>query len=310
MNMKNSIMTMLAEASDPLSGQEISRRLLVSRVAVWKHIEQLKKSGVEIASTAKGYRLVSTPDTPFPWLFGARSALVHYLPEVDSTMNRATELARQGCPPYTLVVADRQSQGRGRMQRQWQSEAGGLYFSMVLRPALPPRQGPLVNLAVALDLVETLASCCGVVAQVKWPNDVLVEERKIAGILSQMEMEGEELTFLNVGVGLNLNNRPEIADKPAVSVLQLTGRRVHRAQVLTEFLDRFEKRMQTFSRPGIIAAWKEKTITLGRRVTIATLSDSHEGLAVDVDDDGGLVLEMADGSRRTVFYGDCFHSPL
>lgn len=307
--MKNKIMTMLGESAGPLSGQEISRRLQVSRVAVWKHIGQLKKSGIEIESTAKGYRLLSTPDTPFPWLFGARSSLVHYHPELDSTMNRATVLARESCLPYTVVVADRQSTGRGRMQRQWQSEEGGLYFSVVLRPALPPREGPLVNFAVALDLVETLAVCCGIAAKVKWPNDVLVEERKIAGILSQMEMEAEQITFLNIGVGLNLNNRPEIEDKPAVSALQLTGRRANRARVLADFLDRFERRMATFSRGQVIADWKEKTVTLGRRVTIATIRDTHEGLAVDVDEDGGLILETADGSRRTVFYGDCFHSP-
>ena len=210
-------------------------------MAVWKHIDRLKKSGIEIESTSKGYRLVATTDTPFPWMFGARSSRIHYHPEVDSTMNRATALARQGCPSFTVVVADRQTAGRGRMQRQWQSEEGGLFFSVVLRPALPPRQGPMVNFAVALDLVETLDHCCGIAAQVKWPNDVLVDERKIAGILSQMEMEAEQITFLNIGIGLNLNNCPEALDKPAVSALQLTGRRVSRAGVLADFLDRFER---------------------------------------------------------------------
>lgn len=307
--MKNEIMNMLAESTLPLSGQEISRRLRVSRVAVWKHIDRLKKSGIEIESTSKGYRLMAATDTPFPWMFGARSSRIHYHPEVDSTMNRATALARQGCPSFTVVVADRQTAGRGRMQRQWQSEEGGLFFSVVLRPALPPRQGPMVNFAVALDLVETLDHCCGIAARVKWPNDVLVDERKIAGILSQMEMEAEQITFVNIGIGLNLNNCPEALDKPAVSALQLTGRRVSRTGVLADFLDRFEERMATFSRAGVIAAWKEKTVTLGRRVTIATVRDSHEGRAVDIDEEGGLILEAADGSRHTVFYGDCFHAP-
>jgi len=233
--MKKRILEMLRETSQPLSGQEISRRLEVSRVAVWKHISQLKQSGLAIESTARGYRLLTIPDTPFPWLFGPRSALIHYHPELDSTMNRAMDLARAGCPPYTVVVADRQLQGRGRMQRQWQSEEGGLYFSMVLRPTLLPRVCPVINLAVALDLVATLARCCGIAARVKWPNDVLVDGRKIAGILSQMEVEADQVAFINVGIGLNLNNRPEIADKPAVSALQLTGRRSNRAEVLADF---------------------------------------------------------------------------
>ncbi len=307
--MKNKIMTMLWESPQPLSGEEIGRQLQVSRVAVWKHIDQLKKSGIEIESTAKGYRLVAMPDTPFPWLFGARQSRIHYYPELDSTMNRAGELARAGCPPYTVVVADRQTEGRGRMQRQWQSAEGGLYFSVVLRPALPPREGPLVNFAVALDLVDTLAQCCGIAARVKWPNDVLVEEQKIAGILSRMEMEAEQITFLNIGIGLNLNNRPEALDKPAVSALQLTDRRANRALVLTDFLDRFERRMATFSRREVIAEWKARTLTLGRQVTIATVNNTYQGLAVDIDEDGGLILETADGSHHTVFYGDCFHSP-
>jgi BirA family biotin operon repressor/biotin-[acetyl-CoA-carboxylase] ligase len=306
--MKKRILEMLRETSQPLSGQEISRRLEVSRVAVWKHISQLKQSGLAIESTARGYRLLTIPDTPFPWLFGPRSALIHYHPELDSTMNRAMDLARAGCPPYTVVVADRQLQGRGRMQRQWQSEEGGLYFSMVLRPTLLPRVCPVINLAVALDLVATLARCCGIAARVKWPNDVLVDGRKIAGILSQMEVEADQVALINVGIGLNLNNRPEIADKPAVSALQLTGRRSNRAEVLADFLHRFEARMAAFSRADVLQQWRERTITLGRRVAITTLRDSCEGLAVDIDDEGGLILEMADGARHTVFYGDCFHT--
>lgn len=301
-------MTMLRESPQPLSGEEIGRQLQVSRVAIWKHIDQLKKSGIKIESTAKGYRLAATPDSPFSWLFGARAARIHYHPELDSTMNRAKELARVGCPPYTVVIADRQTEGRGRMERVWQSEEGGLYFSIVLRPSLPPKEGPLVNFAVALDLVSALEQCCGIAARVKWPNDVLVDQRKIAGILSQMESEDDQLAFINIGIGLNLNNRPEALDKPAVSALQLTGRTFNRVEVLSCFLDLFEQRMTNFSRPEVILAWKARTVTLGRRVAIATVRDTYEGLAVDVDEDGGLVLEMADGGRRTVFYGDCFHS--
>lgn len=307
--MKSKIMAMLGEEFQPLSGEEISRRLAISRVAVWKHIEGLRKSGVDIESTAKGYRLAALPDTPFPWLFGARASQIHYHPEVDSTMNLARQLAGGGCPHLTVVVADRQSAGRGRLQRSWQSTEGGLYFSMVLRPELPVREAPLVNLAVALEVVESLQACCGISAAVKWPNDVLVGEHKIAGILSQMEMEGESLTFLNIGVGINLNNAPEIDDKPAISARLLTGRPVPRPLFLADFLERCDRRLAKFSPAEVVTAWKEKTITLGRRVAIATVRETHIGLAVDVDETGGLVLQGDDGSRRTVFHGDCFHSP-
>jgi BirA family transcriptional regulator, biotin operon repressor / biotin---[acetyl-CoA-carboxylase] ligase len=307
--MKHRIMQILADEAEPLSGEEISRRLEISRVAVWKHIQGLKKNGIDIQSTPRGYRLAASVDTPFPWQFGPRSARIHYHAEVDSTMNLARELATTGCPHLSIVVADKQSAGRGRLQRHWLSAEGGLYFSMVLRPDLLPREAPLVNLAVALEVVATLEACCGIRAALKWPNDVLVKERKIAGILSQMEMEGESLTFLNIGVGINLNNAPEISDKPAISALQLIGRRTPRAAFLSTFLDRFEHRLANFSRAAVVKDWKEKNITLGRRVTIATVRATHDGLAIDIDEDGALVLQSDDGTQQTVFHGDCFHLP-
>ncbi len=305
--MRNKIVGMLKDSSGPVSGEQMSRLLNISRVAVWKHINHLKKSGFEIESTPKGYRLVSAPDIPFPWMFAGRSAKIHYFPEVDSTMDQAMVLARAGCPPFTVVIADRQIKGRGRLQRKWQSQAGGLYFTIVLRPALIPTVCPVINLAAALDLVETLAQCCQVRAQVKWPNDVLVDGRKIAGILSQMEAESDHVAFINIGIGLNLNNQPNDTDIPAVSVAQLTGGHADRVRILNNFLDRFENRMNAFSQPDIIEGWKQRSVTLGRRVRVVTIRESLEGLAIDLDEDGGLILEQADGSRRTVFYGDCFH---
>jgi BirA family transcriptional regulator, biotin operon repressor / biotin---[acetyl-CoA-carboxylase] ligase len=304
---KEKIIEILKDSDQPISGQEISRHLNVSRVAVWKHIGQLKNSGFEIESSAKGYSLIAIPDTPFPWMFAGRSARIHYFPELGSTMDTAMQLARNGCPPFTVVIADRQVKGRGRLQRMWQSEAGGLYFSIVLRPVLIPTVCPVINFAAALDLVETLEHCCQVRADVKWPNDVLVNGRKIAGILAQMEAEAEKVSFINIGIGLNVNNNPICDDKPAVSVLQLTGCQKDRAQILADFLDRFENRMADFSRKKVMAAWKLRNITLGRRVKVVTVRDSVEGLALDVDENGGLILESEDGSHHTVLYGDCFH---
>jgi BirA family biotin operon repressor/biotin-[acetyl-CoA-carboxylase] ligase len=251
--------------------------------------------------------LISVPDTPFPWAFGRRSGQVHYYPELDSTMDRAMDLARSGCPPFTVVVADRQLKGRGRMQRQWQSETGGLYFTVVLRPLMSPTACQVINLAAALDLVETLARLCQVQANVKWPNDVLVGERKIAGILSQMEAEADRVAFMNIGIGLNVNNQPELTGRHGMSVAQIAGRPVDRVRILSYFLDRFENRLSCFSQRDVIQAWKRKTVTLGRPVNVVTIRDSFEGLALDVNEDGALILQTADGSRRTVFYGDCFH---
>ena len=294
-------------AADIVSGEHLSQVLGVSRVAVWKHIRQLQELGYEIAATSKGYRLRSAPDAPFPWVFGQRADQVHYYPEIGSTMDIAMDLARRGCPAFTIVVADRQTKGRGRLQRTWQSMLGGLYFTMVLRPRMPLALAPLINLAAAVDLSMTLEALYGIRTQLKWPNDVLVEGRKVAGILSQMAAETDRIEYVNVGIGVNVHNETHQLQPPAVSVSQLTGVPVSRADILVRFWERFEQRLAVGRWPDVVPQWKARATTLGRLVRVQTLYDLFEGRAVDVEESGGLILEKDDGQRMTVVYGDCFH---
>ncbi|MCP4746794.1 MAG: biotin--[acetyl-CoA-carboxylase] ligase [Desulfobacteraceae bacterium] len=306
--MKSEIYDLLSQSSSIVSGEVISNHLGVSRVAVWKHIQQMQAAGFEIESTAKGYILKSIPDTLFSWQFGKRSNKIHAFNEVSSTMEKALAMAKDGCPNFSVVVAEKQTHGRGRLNRAWQSDKGGLYFTVILKPDIPPSEAAKINFAAALELVHTLNELCGIRACLKWPNDVLVENAKLAGILSQMVTEMDMVQFLSVGVGINVNNCPTGIDPPAVSVFQLVGRKTLRAQILSCFLDRFEKRLTSDSLKDIVPDWKQKTITLGRRVKVKTTRNTYEGLAIDIENDGGLILELADGSRQKIIYGDCFHT--
>jgi BirA family biotin operon repressor/biotin-[acetyl-CoA-carboxylase] ligase len=218
-------------------------------------------------------------------------------------------LARKGCPPYTVVIAERQSEGRGRLGRNWVSEEGGLFFTVVLRPRLAPAHSGRLNLAVATVLAKTLRALYDVPAAVKWPNDILVDEKKLVGILSEMEAESDQVTFVNIGVGINVNNPPPPATTPAVSLKQLLGRRVMRKALLSAFLDNLQNYLASEDLSRVVNQWKQYTVTLGRQVKVATQNEIYEGRAIDVADDGALVLQMADGSHQNVIYGDCFHQP-
>ena len=305
--MKGRILKILRVADDTVSGETLSAKLGVSRVTVWKHVRALQTCGYDIRASAKGYRLHASPDIPYPWEFPERETRIHYFPEVDSTMRVARELAHGGCDHLTVVTADRQSKGRGRLTRTWHSQSGGLYFTVVVRPMLPPLLSPRVNFAACLALVKTLRDGFDVEAAVKWPNDVLVAESKIAGILSEMEAEADRIAYINVGIGLNVNNDPTPLESRAVSLKQICRRPISRKEILIDFLDRFESDIRSPELSGVIPQWKEFTVTLQRRVRIVTVHESVEGKAVDVDENGSLVLELDTGEMRTVLYGDCFH---
>jgi BirA family biotin operon repressor/biotin-[acetyl-CoA-carboxylase] ligase len=262
--MKGQILKILKTKAGIVSGQALSDKLGISRVAIWKHIQKLQALGYDILATTKGYRLDNSPDVPYPWEFPGRESKIFYYPELPSTMDAAKDLARKDCPHFTTVIAGRQISGRGRLQREWLSEKGGLYFTMVLRPDLPPVLSFRVSFLASLTLAGILHEVFGIDARVKWPNDILVDERKIAGMVSKKDL-------------------------------------------LSRYLDAFEHRMQTTAFDGIIAEWKQYTVTLNRDVRVVTTHEVLAGKAVDVDDTGALILKCADGSLKKILYGDCFH---
>ena len=307
MDPKQTIYNILNRADGVISGETLSAELGVSRVSIWKHIQGLVKSGISIVSSPKGYRLTRDPDSLVPWAFDTWQDRIHFFQETGSTMDEAMVMARKGCADFTVVVAQRQTRGRGRMQRTWQSAGGGLYFTVVVRPDIPMMLAGLVNLAAAVDMAKLLRSLYQVDACLKWPNDILVDNHKLCGLLSQMEAEGDQVAHMNIGIGLNVNNAPETESPIAISLKALLGRPVPRREILVAFLNIFEKRMLTFDPHVVISEWKSNNVTLGRRVRVITVKDMVEGTAVDVDSHGGLVLQLSDGTRQTVMHGDCFH---
>ncbi|RJP78177.1 MAG: biotin--[acetyl-CoA-carboxylase] ligase [Desulfobacteraceae bacterium] len=246
-------------------------------------------------------------DIPFPWEFPGRESGIHYFREVSSTMDVARDMAASGCPDFTVVIAEFQSMGRGRLQRIWHSETGGLYFTIVLRPDMEPALAFRINFAASLSLAKVLQKMFGVDAKVKWPNDILVNDRKLSGMLSEMGVESGRLSYVNLGIGINVNNAPENREPNAVSLKKLMGTVVDRRRLLSSFLDEFQAVLSGGPPADIISQWKQYTMTIGRHVKIITINDSHEGLALDVNDTGALIIEQEDGTRIEVIYGDCFH---
>jgi len=304
--LKAQILEKLRSQNTVVSGEELSAALGISRVSIWKHIHKLQDLGYQILATAGGYRLDSSPDILFPWEYSGDAANILYYPEVTSTMDIARDLARKNCPDLTVVIAGRQTKGRGRLKRRWLSDDGGLYFTMVLRPTIPVQLSFRVNFLASLTLACVIREMLQIDARVKWPNDILVDERKISGMLSELEAEADRVFFINIGMGINVNNDPSEAEPGASSLKMIAGREVSRKDLLARFLERFSDRIQNAAFENVISEWKKYTLTLGRHVRIVTQREESEGLAVDVDENGALVLELANGDRKKIIYGDCF----
>ncbi|WP_435332790.1 biotin--[acetyl-CoA-carboxylase] ligase [Haloarchaeobius sp. TZWWS8] len=291
----------------PISGPDLADSLGVSRAAVWKHVEALREEGFTVESSDDGYILTGVPEYGGLAIEHGLNApyTVEYHDSIASTNSRARELAAEGAE-NVVVVADEQTGGRGRLNRVWNAPSGGVWASILLRPQVPPAQVPLLTLAAAVAVTRT-AREAGVEAGIKWPNDVLVPigdaDKKLAGILTEMEGEADRVSWVVVGIGVNVDVDVEDLPETATSVRELVGeadRRVFCQRVLEHFHD--------FSTDfdSILPAWREHAITLGQRVRVETPGGDVVGEAVDVEHPGTLVVETEDGTKR-VSAGDCEH---
>lgn len=306
--MKTKILKILKSETEIISGEELSNRLDVTRVTIWKHIKTLQELGYKITSGPKGYLYSGENDFLYPWEFGERASQVHYHGTISSTMDKARDLARNGANDQSVVISESQKNGRGRMQRKWFSKKGGLYFTLILRPQIPAISGFLVNFTTSVALVEAIREITGLDAKVKWPNDILLGGQKLSGMLSEMEAEGEMVTFINIGIGINVNNDPSGDETTAISIAKALGHKINRRTLLNLFLDKLEVRLKNTNLENTVREWKKYTMTIGRMVKIVTLKETTEGKALDVDDSGALILELDDGSTKKIIYGDCFHT--
>jgi len=304
--LKAEILKILRSRGEVVSGEELSAALGISRVSIWKHIHKLQDLGYQIHPAAGGYRLIRSPDILFPWEYHGQAANIQYYPEISSTMDTAKDLARKNCPDFTIVIAGRQTKGRGRLNRTWLSDDGGLYFTMILRPEIPVQWSFRVNFLASVTLAQVIREMLQIEAKVKWPNDILVDEKKISGMLSELEAEADRVFFISIGIGINVNNDPSGAEPGASSLKKIAGREISRKDLLARYLEVFGDRLKNTDFEDVIAEWKKYTVTLGRHVRIVTHQEESEGLAVDVDENGALVLELADGNLKKIVYGDCF----
>jgi BirA family biotin operon repressor/biotin-[acetyl-CoA-carboxylase] ligase len=305
--MKSKILNILRKEKRIVSGETLSRHLKISRVSIWKHIGKLKEFGYQIESTPKGYRLISSPDVLYPWEFPGRESKIHYFEEIESTMDIAKNLARNDCPDFTVVIAGSQNRGRGRLKRTWLSSAGGLYFTIVLRPQMPPVLSSRVGFAAAMILAKTLRRRFDIEAVVKWPNDILVDGKKISGMLSEMEAEADMVSFINIGIGINVNNDPGKSEPMATSLRNILGRKIPKKPLLSGFLNEFESYINSSDLDLVVSEWKKYSVTLNSYVKIITGQEVSEGLALDVDENGALLLRLDNGSIKKILHGDCFH---
>jgi BirA family biotin operon repressor/biotin-[acetyl-CoA-carboxylase] ligase len=289
------------------STAELATELSCDQQQLHGAISELETDGYRFESSRELYRLVVAPDIPYPFEFPGRQDRIHYFPQITSTMDEARKAAGRGCPDLTVIIAGAQTKGRGRMDRVWASDEGGLYFTLVIKPRAHPAEAIKFNFLASLTLVEVLREECRIDARVKWPNDIMVDNSKLSGMLSEMDATGDTIHFVSIGIGVNVNNDPALIEPRAVSLRSLTGRAFSRPKILGRFLDRFESGLKEAAFPLILARWKQFAGCLNREVTIVTLKETLNGFAEDVDDQGSLVLRLADGTRRTVCYGDCFY---
>ena len=309
---------MLKDARGSVSGESIARELNISRAAVWKQICRLRKEGFHIdAQTKLGYCLVSQPDklTPMEIRDGLKTFImgkeVSYHPKTESTNVIAKNLAMEGAMEGTLVIAEEQTKGRGRLNRNWRSSPGkDILMSLIFRPDIQAQRVFPLTMLTSLAIVKAIAGVTGLTPQIKWPNDIYVDNRKLGGILTEFSAEQDRVNYVVVGVGLNVNsspsNHPEIGDI-AVSLKDVLGKEIPRIELLRPILEEIEKGYNCL-RQGkvsyIRSEWNTYSLVTGKPVRIISFDTVEEGIAEYVDGDGCLVIRDGEGRRKRILSGD------
>ncbi|MCM8813927.1 MAG: biotin--[acetyl-CoA-carboxylase] ligase [Candidatus Omnitrophica bacterium] len=297
-----------------VSGEEISRRVRISRAAVWKQVRRLRAQGYLIESLPhRGYCLQAVPDCLLPeeisWKLPTASfgqSIVSF-EKISSTNTAAYTLAEQGLPEGTLVVAERQTAGRGRLGRAWASPPGGIYASLIIRPDIGPELSPFLTLLTACAVTQAVRGYSGIRVDIKWPNDIYYQTSKIGGILTEMNAEMDCVHFVIIGFGLNVNSSAAGLPAGAGSLSDIAGKKINRVGLLQEILVHLESLYGEFRQErhtSILGRWREYSCTLGRRVRVAAHHEVIEGVAEDIDAAGALCVREANGKRRRVLSGD------
>ena len=317
------ILKRLKDKEGFVSGGELCTRYGITRAAVWKQIQELRRKGYGIEGVpSTGYRLVSVPDVlSEPEISDARGATrigsgIHILESTGSTNEDAWRRAQNGAEEGEVVIAETQTGGRGRKGRLWASPKGvNVYASVILRPQILPFQAPLITLLAAVAIVEVIREGYDLDAGIKWPNDVLLEGKKVAGILSEMSAEADQIHFLILGMGINLNMTPDMFPKdllyPATSLYLVTGKKVQRSSFAGALLRKLDHWYDIFLMQGgksIRDAWLTACIHHGQALDIDTPAGRQKGWFAGLDDEGCLLLKNADSEIKRIHAGDVIRS--
>jgi BirA family biotin operon repressor/biotin-[acetyl-CoA-carboxylase] ligase len=315
---KEKILNLLrSSCSGFISGEELARKCGISRTMVWKHIKSLEREGFGIeAVPSQGYKIASMPDILRqgdikPGLkTRVMGKTIHLLSEVASTNTLAMEMAASGTHEGTIVIAETQTGGKGRLGRKWISPKGNLYLSVVLRPNVPMHKAPLITLMGAVAVASAIRTTCGLAAGIKWPNDILVSGRKVSGLLTEMSAEQDRIRHIVLGIGVDVNMEmgelpPEVRSLTTTLAAE-AGTKINRTTLLQQLLRDLESWYHKFLKndADILEEWKQLNLTIGNRVTVSGAGEFLEGLALGVDNEGRLIIRLDDGTVRTVAAGD------
>ena len=307
--------------SEYLSGQDLSDVLKISRVAVWKHIKKIKTLGYKIESKQKlGYRLVKDTEKLLPWeittnlktkVIGKR---VHYFEEIDSTQNFAQQIASDEKENGAIIIAEKQTSGRGRLNRKWTSPKGGISFSLIIHPKFDVSSSTLIPILSAVALSKSIKSILGIETQVKWPNDIIMNGKKVAGILVDASFQANSIDYLILGVGINFDIDVKKLEKKLSKTPNFYGVNSLRRKddttppklLLKEFLLQLEKNLSQLDngeKTKIIREWMKKASGIGKKITINTENGKISGISQGIDNDGALKLKTRKEIKK-IFVGD------
>lgn len=302
-----------------LSGETMSREIGITRSAIWKRIRDLRSKGYIIeASPSKGYRLLTVPDILS--VQEIRDSIkdtltigreIHIFGEIDSTNIKGMELGERGSPEGTILLAETQTTGKGRLGRKWISPRGNIYLSVILRPDIQPSRIPLITLMAGVASASALRKTINIDAYIKWPNDIILNGKKVGGILTEMNSEMDRINYIVLGIGINVNMDPSLLPPDvrvnATTLKEAIGREVNRTEILSALIKELDRWYRIFLNDGygsILDTWRGLSLSFRKKVKVTSLNRTIEGLAEEIDDYGRLLVRLEDGKIEKVVSGD------
>lgn len=307
--------------NEPISGQQIAEQLKISRTAVWKHIKQLEELGYDIISIKKkGYLLKEKMDSLNPAMLDSMliteriGRKILYFESCPSTQSIAHEEAANGTADGTVIISEEQTAGKGRLARNWSSTKGkGIWMSIILRPDIPPQLAPQFTLVAAVAITRAIADVTGVTPSIKWPNDLLINERKCTGILTELQAEVDRVQSIILGIGVNVNQTSEDFPeelKPIATSLKIeTGNVVDRLALTAKIFDYIEKYTDLYIEQGfrpLKLLWESYSDTLGKRIRASMVNGQIIGKAIGITEEGVLQIQTDDGKVHGIYSADIF----